>query len=420
MNQSNPDTHNSVNPQTPIAPTPWAKVLLLFAAGCTLSLNMGKVPPALPAIAESLSLSLLSVGWVVSIFGAIIACLGFPLAMLAARQGYQRSVMFGLLLSVIAGWAGSNSETLGPLLFFRALEGTAWLLVAVSMPLVMTALAKPRDRPVVLGIWGAFVPTGMIAAMLYTPPLLAYSSWQQVWKLTATITAVATVVVWMIIRQTTPPVQPRIQPSVIGEVVWRAAPLAMAGCFICYSALYVMVAAFIPLILIEQHELNVALASLLGALVIIGNALGNICAGWLIRAGVSRYSLLYFAMVSMGCLATPIYFEPTPLAMKVVCGFFFVSIGGLVPGTLFASAPLVVLTSAHIVLVNGLIMQGAGLGQFLGPISQTFLVAEGGSWSYAIAAALLFAIAGLISTWFFQRSGPIPLTAPSVNKGRPD
>lgn len=412
MKTNNSEANGISSPQNPILPTPWAKVLLLFTAGCTLSLNMGKVPPALPAIAESLNLSLLDVGWVVSIFGAIIACLGFPLAIIAARQGHRRSVLLGLLLAVIAGWAGSKGELLATLLFYRALEGVAWLLVAVSMPLLLTALSQPRDRPVVLGLWGAFVPTGMIAAMLYTPPLLAHFSWQLVWKLTALLTALAAVTVWLITREIRPAAPPELQSIKIGEVVWRRAPLAMAGCFICYSALYVMVAAFIPLILIEQHQLNVALASALGAMVIVGNALGNISAGWLIRAGISRYSLVYFSMLSMACLAAPIYFESTPLIVRVACGFFFASFGGFVPGTLFASAPLVVVTTAHVVLVNGLIMQAAGLGQFLGPVSQTFLVAQGGSWSYATAAALLFGFSGLAFTRVFEKNGPSAQAAP--------
>jgi len=406
VNTNNADSGAVSSPQSQTTQTSWAKVLLLFAAGCTLSLNMGKVPPALPAIAESLSLSLLNVGWVVSIFGAIIACLGFPLAIVAARQGYRRSVLLGLLLSVVAGWAGSHGNSLGALLFFRALEGTAWLLVAVSMPLLLTSLAKPLDRPLVLSLWGAFVPAGMIAAMLYTPLLLSYSSWQLVWKFTAVLTALAAVIVFLITRQIRPPLQPQLPLNKIGKVVWRAAPLMMAGCFICYSALYVMVAAFFPLILIEQHALTVTLAAVLGTIIIIGNALGNICAGWLLRAGVSRYSLLYFAMLSMGCLAAPIYLDATPLMLRVVCGFLFTTLGGMVPGTLFASAPLVVVAAAHVVLVNGLIMQAAGLGQFLGPISQTFIVAQGGNWSYAIAAALLFVFAGLFFTRGFQRNGP--------------
>ena len=414
VNTSNPDSSSISDVTNQADQTPWTKVLLLFAAGCTLSLNMGKVPPALAAIAESLELSLVHVGWVVSIFGAIVACLGFPMALVAARYGYVRSVLLGLLLSVVAGWAGSRSDTLGPLLFFRALEGTAWLLVAVSMPLLLTALAKQRDHPVVLSLWGAFVPIGMIAAMLYTPPLLAYSSWQLVWKLTALLTALATLIVWAITRQINPPVQLQLPLAKIGKVVLRAAPLAMAGCFICYSALYVMVTAFIPLILIQLHELNVALASALGAMIIVGNAVGNICAGRLIRAGVSRYSLIYFAMFSMGCLAVPIYIEQTPLIFRITCGFLFSCFGGMVPGTLFASAPLVVVTVAHVVLVNGLIMQAAGLGQLLGPISQTFLVAHGNNWSYAIAAALLFVVTGLVFGRYFQKYGP----AAGTNKSK--
>ena len=62
--------------------------------------------------------------------------------------------------------------------------------------------------------------------------------------------------------------------------------------------------------------------------------------------------------------------------------------------------------AAHIGIVNGLIMQGAGNGQFFGPMLQTAIVERGGDWVWALLATSLFAVTGLLAARVFQQTGP--------------
>ena len=200
-----------------------------------------------------------------------------------------------------------------------------------------------------LGLWGAFVPVGMVVALLYAPVLLEVSGWRGLWLFTGLLCLLAALLVWRPSAELQLPPARRFTLSDIRNVVMRRITLAMAACFLVYSALYVAVTAFIPLVLIERHAVTVGNAALLGAFTIIGNIAGNILAGWLIRQGVSRYLLLYIAMLGCGLFAFGIFLPQIPIEWRVTSGLLFVLSGGMIPGTLFASVPAVVsLSLIHI------------------------------------------------------------------------
>ena len=365
---------------------------------------MGKVPAALPALSEDLNLTLFQGGLVVSLFSVLTALFGLLVGLSAARIGYRRAALGGLLLAAVAGLCAPLIHSFTVLLVLRATEGFGWVMVAVSMPVLMTAAAVPRDRPVVLGLWGAFVPVGMMVALLYAPLVIDVAGWRGLWFFTGTLCLLGVLLVWRLSSSLQLPAASRLPVQDIRAVVFRRITLSMAVCFLVYSALYVGVTSFIPLVLIDRHDISVAGAAFLGALTIIGNIGGNVSAGWLIRRGVSRYFLVYLAMLSCGLFAFGIFPPQIPIEWRVVCALVFVFFGGMIPGTLFASVPLVVAQAAHIGIVNGLIMQGAGNGQFFGPLIQSAIVERGGDWNWALLATSLFSVIGLASAFVFQKS----------------
>lgn len=406
--------HDSVTPEPsshglspePVVKTPWRTTLLLFAAGCAVSLNIGKVPAALPAIAADLDLNLFQNGLIVALFSVLIAAFGLLIGLSAARMGYRRAALGGLLLAGAAGLSAPLINNFPVLLALRVAEGFGWVMVAVSMPVMMSASAAPQDRPLVLGIWGAFVPAGMVVALLYAPFLLSFAGWRGLWFFTGVLCLLAALLIFRPSDSLPVPPARRFNLSEIRAVVLRRITLAMAACFLVYSALYISITAFFPLVLIERHATGVSSAAMLGALIVIGNIFGNVVSGWLIARGVSRYLLLYVAMIACGVLAFGVFLPQIPIEWRVVSGALFTFSGGIIPGTLFASVPLVVTQVAHIGIVNGLIMQGAGNGQFFGPMLQTAIVERGEDWVWALLATSLFALAGLLAVRVFQKDGP--------------
>lgn len=389
-----------------INPTRWSLVLLLFAAGCGVSLNMGKVPAALPVLSLDLNLSLFQAGLVVSLFSLLTALIGLLVGLSAARMGYRRAALCGMLLAAVAGLSAPLIQSFSVLLVLRATEGLGWVMVAVSMPVLMTTAAAAHDRPMVLGIWGAFVPVGMMVALLYAPLVIDLAGWRGLWFFTGILCLLGAWVIWRLSASLPLPAASRLASRDIRGVVFRRTTLSMAACFLIYSALYVAVTSFIPLVLIDRHGVSVASAAVLGALIIMGNIGGNVSAGWLIRRGVNPYLLVYLAMFSCGLFAFGIFPAQIPIEWRVVCAMVFVFFGGMIPGTLFASVPSVVAQAAHVGIVNGLIIQGAGNGQFFGPLLQSAIVERGGDWSWALLATTLFSAIGLVSAFVFQKNGP--------------
>ncbi len=370
-----------------------------------MSLNIGKVPAALPSITLDLDLDLFGNGLVVAVFSVLIAAFGLLIGLSAARIGYRRAALGGLLLAAIAGLLAPLIHNLPMLLLLRVAEGFGWVMVAVSMPVLMTASSARRDQALVLGIWGAFVPLGMVVALLYAPYLLSLAGWRGLWFFTGSLCLLAALLIIRPSANLRVPIGRRFNTREIRNVILRRITLSMAACFLVYSALYVTVTSFFPLVLIERHSTEVPTAAALGALIVIGNIFGNIASGWLIRRGASRYMLVYVAMLACGVLAFGVFLPQISLEWRVMSAALFTFCGGLVPGTLFASVPLVVAQAAHIGIVNGLIMQGAGNGQFFGPLLQTAIVERGGDWIWALLATTLFTLFGLLAARVFHQQG---------------
>jgi hypothetical protein len=104
----------------------------------------------------------------------------------------------------------------------------------------------------------------------------------------------------------------------------------------------------------------------------------------------------------MGLGALPIFVAAAPVFVKVIGGMIFCGVGGLIPGTLLGSAPRAARTPAAAAGVVGLMVQGAAVGQLLGPPIFARIVkwsgAAPGDWSggwifTSLAAVMLLVLA---------------------------
>ena len=79
----------------------------IVSGGMLCLVKYGQLPPALPAITESLSLSLLEVGWLVSIFSLLSAAWGWPWGFWH-QDRLQAGSCIRLMLATFAGLLGSD------------------------------------------------------------------------------------------------------------------------------------------------------------------------------------------------------------------------------------------------------------------------------------------------------------------------
>ena len=140
--------------------TAWGSIAVLFACGVVAAMQMGRTVAIPTLLIESLGLSLAALGWAFSMITAVAAAGGLLAGGALQRLGIQRAMPFGLIWLSGSIALGSFATTGGWMLAGRALEGVGYLAIVVAAPTLMSVLAAPKHRPVVLAVWATFVPAG--------------------------------------------------------------------------------------------------------------------------------------------------------------------------------------------------------------------------------------------------------------------
>jgi len=367
------------------AATHWSVVLIAVGAGVVAAFQVGKAPAALPTLRAELGLSLFAAGWVISLFNVMSVIGGMAAGAIADRFGHRRATLAGLGLIAAANILGGFAPS-GPVIFAsRLVEGMGFLAVIVSVPSLIIHVAAPRDLKLVLGLWGCYLPVGAALMILVSPIVLAALGWRGLWWANALVTALYIVA---LARATgTAPIQPAAHPGE-GRMLWlsmkrtmtSAGPVALTLCFLFYSANWLALVGFLPTFLIERRGLTGGVAAALTALVVVANASGNLAGGWLLSRGVRRWRLVAFAHLAMASASVAIFSTALPDEARYLACLLFSGLSGVLPASVFGGVPLHAPSSELIATTNGLIVQGANLGQMVGPPILAILVSRLGGW----------------------------------------
>jgi len=177
--------------------------------------------------------------------------------------------------------------------------------------------------------------------------------------------------------------------------ILRLGPLLVVAGFVCYSSLYQSLTAFLPTMLVTDYSVPLSQAARLGALVVVGNIIGNVSAGWLIGRGIAPWKLLTLSFIAMGLCATLVFTTATEPSVKIIAGFLFSAFGGMFPGTAFVLAARYSPSPAQMALMAGFMLQGAGIGQTIGPLMVSSVVEFSHDWNYANLVVVAMAGIGL-------------------------
>jgi MFS transporter, CP family, cyanate transporter len=375
--------------------TRWWPITVAFLAGCFGAAQIGKVAASLSIVIDDLGLSLVEGGLMVSLFTLTTALGGALFGLLGDRYGHLVLAVTGLLISAAGAFAGAEANSVTTLLATRFVEGVGFTLAIVCLPPLISQMSSHHDRPLAMGLWGAFMPGGMALIMLVSPWLISLGGWRGQWSVVGWVLLLWALLLWLTFRRTGVLVSGDARSLLtIGAAMLRPGPLLLFGCFACYSAMYVPLTAFFTTLLVNQSHLSVELAAWIVAPVVAANIIGNLAAGWLVRRGVMPHRLQMLAFIVMGLGACLVFASFTPVIVKVVAGFMFSAFGGLIPGTLFIMAPGFASRPAQIAALSGLLLQGAGIGQTLGPLAVGAAVERLGDWGYASVTMVVASAAG--------------------------
>ncbi len=361
--------------------TRWKAAGVAVLLGVVAALSIGKLPPALPALRAEFGLSLAESGRLVSVFNTLGMVASIFMGLLTPRIGAWRLCMLGLGLLTGGGLLGAAATGQGLLLTARFAEGTGFLAVVVAAPALLSLATAPADRARAFSLWGSYMPTGTALGMLLAPLLMAASGWRVLWLAVAVCTLLAAALLHARRADYGTPVNgpaPDVSPS------WRAAagPLKAAGpwcialCFACYVFNYYAIMVWLPTFMVGERQISLSTASLLTALVVAANIPGNWLAGALLQRGVSRGAHVCAAGVCTLLTCSAIFAPALPDGLRyVACVLFSFSVGVL-PGAVMSASQTHARTPAQVATVQGMIMQGSNLGQFVSPLLVAAVVVQ--------------------------------------------
>ncbi len=395
--------------------THWPAVLAAALGGVAIAMNIGKVPLALPLLRSELHLSLVQAGWISAMLTslALVAALAFGL--LAGRVGALRMVLGGLALSALASLLalavdGNSSHGRGFALLIatRFAEGTGFLAVAVATPSLISAAAAPADRRFALGVWSSYMPIGASMAMALAPWLLPWAGWRGLWVAAAGVLVLAAAAAWRQ-RAWYAPAGGSSHPAPLRDtlaVLRQPLPWLLALAFGVWALQHFALIVWLPTFLKEQRGASPGWVALLSCVMLLACVPGNLIGGALVQRGVPRGRMITIAHSLTGLCGLGFFSDALPDAVRFALCVALSFIGGVIPAAVMSSSAVLARHPAQIGAIQGLIMQGSQLGQFVGTPLIAAVVAASGQWSSArwvtAGAAAIGVLLGLMA-WRVER-----------------
>jgi MFS transporter, DHA1 family, inner membrane transport protein len=374
--------HEPIRPPTSNGPgRPWsAHVLLLIGSGVVASAQIGKAIISIPLIRDDFALGLDLAGLIVAIFATLGATLGIGAGVAVGRVGVRRSLSGGMGTVAVANVIGAGASDEFVLLAAHVIEGIGFIGVVLAIPSMLAQLVRRDARDVVMAVWSAYMPAG-IMLMLFAGPLLPTIGWRTFWFANALAASVC---------------------AVLLAIHAPARCLVLAFAFFTYSCQIFSLSFALPLLLTSEHGVSLGAAGLLSALVLAVSTVGHISSGFLLRAGVPIWTniaaaFIFFVFSGFAVYGGVLAAQGTSLIAALALG-----IGGLAPGAIYAAAPRAAPGPSAVPSTIGLVQQASNLGQFAGPVTLGLWVDHLG-WQVAPAIVAPVALFGLASALVLRR-----------------
>ena len=388
--------------------------ILVIVAGVVSALHVGKLPPAIPVLRETLGVTLVQAGFLLSLVQLAGMLLGALVGMLADRVGPRRVMLAGLLLLSAASAVGAASAGVEALLLARAVEGMGFLLAVLPAPgLIRRMVHDPATLSRFLGLWGAYMPIGTATALLLGPWAFAVLGWRWSWLGLALLSAGAWWMVWRQVPGDERPVASAGSLSMgrrLATTLSAAGPWCVALAFLMYSGQWLAVVGFLPTIY-TQAGWSVGMVGALTALAAGINLVGNIGAGRLLARGVQPGVLLWTAYLTMAAGSVVAFAWVGHPVAQYLAVLVFSAVGGLIPGTLFSLAVRLSPSPQTVSTTVGWVQQLSSLGQFIGPPVVAWLAAFAGGWHLTWWFTVACSVAGVVFASLLQR---LSLRPPAV------
>lgn len=377
--------------------------LVIIAAGIGAALHIGKLPPALPELAQTLDLDLLASSFLLSMIMLAGLTLGLFMGATADTLGPRRALLAGLLMLSLSSFLGGFAQSPLQLLSARAAEGLGFLLVVLPAPGLIRQWVSAKHLSRRLGWWTTYMGLGIGSTLLLGPPWISIFGWRSWWWLIAVITGgLYVLALWQI---------PKLEPTRnkshdwlgrIQKTLTNPGPWLVAITFGLYAAQWMAIVGFLPTLYTQAGYLTWQLGGFTASVALI-NIVGNILAGQLIHRGISPFTIItsgFFIMLGAAWMAFAIH---EPGLGQILWILVYSGLGGLIPGSLFFLAVQFAPAPDAMSSTVGWIQQWTSLGQFSGPPLLALTVSWYGSWDISWLVTGCLAMLGLAMTHLMKR-----------------
>lgn len=252
------------------------------------------------------------------------------------------------------------------------------------------------------------MPVGVSLGIALAPALLPSLGWQGLWVAAAGVLALAAAAIWQQ-RAIYAPAGGSGHPVPLREalaVLHQPLPWLLALCFGLWALQHFALIIWLPTFLKEQRGLGPGWVALLNCAMLLVNVPGNLLGGALVQRGWQRGRLIAGANTVTGLCALGLFSDALPDALRFGLCLLLSFVGGLIPVSAMSSSAVLARNPAQISAIQGLIMQGSQLGQFVGTPLIAAVVAASGQWSstrWVVAGAATIGVALGLWAWGVDR-----------------
>lgn len=375
--------------------TNWMLVVVATLSGTAAALQVGKAAAALPLIRSEFQSDLTLLSFYMAILSIVAATGGIWFGRFVRKIDARPAGLSGLVIITLGSVVGALAPTVSVLVFSRIVEALGFALVATSMPSIIQGASAERHKATTLGIWAAWLPAGVALAMLISYFVMDEIGWRGVYWVCALLVLLSALLLYSSTEKNGS--SPTNQEHVQLRTLFRSGPLLIAGIFIMFAAANMIIMGFMPTLLVDTLKFSHSTATLVSFLAAFILLPSNIAAGWFVDLGFNRKLMFYISLLLMGGMSLIIMHPEIDAGIRITTIFLLSLATGVPPSLIWASIPFLAKDRKEAPLISGLLYQGSGIGQVMGPITAGAAVQYSGSWFAAgwvicvlLAVSLLF------------------------------
>lgn len=366
-------------------------ILLMTLGAFALGTDAFVISGVLPAVGQSLGVSLEAAGWLITVFAAVYA-LGAPfLAVATGSLDRDKVLRIALAGFVAANLLAAAAPTYTLLMLARVLAAVSAALFMPAASASAAAVAAPAERGRAL----TTVLGGLTLASALGVPIGTVVGHAANWRATFVLVAVLSLIALVgLIRAL--PTTPAANIASLGDRV-RAAklpgiPTILLGTVLTYCSMFTLY-AYIPWF--AERTAGIGEGEISWVYLVYGlcGVLSNMTAGWLIdtyathRVAITASALLAVSLVLLGLFA---WAGPSHSVTGGVLLYVLIALWGLIGWVINPAQQKRLITTAGPQGPVALSLNGSAVyaGQAVGGLAGGIALGHGATWLMAVAVAL--------------------------------